>query len=222
MSEREFTLYPETACGSGAPIVIFHGFRDEAETVRREMENFGCPPCVLAAVRIADWEQTLSPWEAPRVFRGADDFGSGADRYIEELTGEILPAVRRQSGSEGPCFIAGYSFAGLFALYSLYRTDAFSGAVSASGSLWFPGFAEFAMSHPFCGHPERLYLSLGDRESHTRNEVMRTVGERTELLYRYYQCLGISCTFELNPGNHFQDPEKRMARGITRILQRDS
>ena len=35
----------------------------------------------------------------------------------------------------------------------------------------------------------------------------------------YYQQIGIDCTYELNPGNHFQDPEKRLAKGIAWILQ---
>ena len=47
---------------------------------------------------------------------------------------------------------------------------------------------------------------------------MKTVEEKTETLYRYYQSQGIGCVYELNPGNHFRDPEKRMARGICRLL----
>lgn len=35
--------------------------------------------------------------------------------------------------------IAGYSLAGLFALYALYKTDVFTRVASMSGSLWFPG-----------------------------------------------------------------------------------
>ena len=74
------------------------------------------------------------------------------------------------------------------------------------------------MSHPLLRKPERLYLSLGDRESRTRNEVMAAVGEKTGTLCRYYQSLGIDCIYEINPGNHFCEPEKRMARGICRLL----
>lgn len=221
MSERNIELFYEEPVGAGTPIVLFHAFRDESGTLWQEMKACSCRPCLLAAVRVDDWEQRLSPWPAQRVFKGSSDFGDGADRYIEELTAEILPEIRERAGiPEGPCFITGYSFSGMFALYSLYRTDIFTGAASASGSLWFPGFAEFAMSHPLKRKPERLYLSLGDRESHTRNEVMKTVEEKTETLCRYYQSQGIGCVYELNPGNHFRDPEKRMARGICRLLDR--
>ncbi len=37
------------------------------------------------------------------------------------------------------------AISGLFALWALYRTDFFAGAVSASGSVWFPGFREFVL-----------------------------------------------------------------------------
>ena len=57
--------------------------------------------------------------------------------------------------------IAGYSLAGLFAVYALYRTDVFARAASVSGSLWFPGFREYVFSHtPLC-RPDCVYFSLG-------------------------------------------------------------
>ena len=108
MSRHEFTIYSDGA-DAGTPLVLFHGFRDEGTAIRREMSERECRPCVLAAVRVQDWEQTLSPWKAPRVFSKADDFGDGADVYLRELTGEILPELRRRSGAGGPCIIAGYS-----------------------------------------------------------------------------------------------------------------
>ena len=71
----------------------------------------------------------------------------------------------------------------------------------------------------FMRTPERLYLSLGDREEHTKNPVMRTVGERTRRLKELYEHEGISCIYEENPGNHFREPELRTARAIAWLLQ---
>lgn len=214
-------LYQDDHVRPDTPIVVIHTFGDRGEKTWAEMEACGCSPCVLAAVTIEKWEETLSPWPAPKVFKGECDFGDGADRYIETLTSHILPDIRNRTGiAEGPCHIAGYSFAGLFALYSLYKTDAFTSAASVSGSLWFPGFTEFAAENPLKRMPRRLYMSLGDKESNTRNEVMRKVGERTEGLFRHYQSLGIDCAFELNQGNHFQDAEKRLVNGIRWILEK--
>ena len=68
----------------------------------------------------------------------------GADEYLKVLLEEILPGVlSRISGSPVFLGIAGYSHAGLFALYSMYHTDRFDRVASMSGSLWFPDFKEY-------------------------------------------------------------------------------
>ncbi|MBQ3854124.1 MAG: hypothetical protein II778_05385, partial [Anaerovibrio sp.] len=115
--------------------------------------------------------------------------------------------------------IAGYSLAGLFALYSLYRTDMFQGAVSASGSLWFPNFAEYVMDNPFAQKPEKVYLSLGNKEKNVKNKLMMQVENRTRAILNHYQQQGIDTVFELNPGNHFRDVDDRIAKGIVWILK---
>ena len=67
--------------------------------------------------------------------------------------------------------------------------------------------------------PDRIYLSLGDAEAKTRNPVLKTVQKNTEELAEYYRSLGMDVTYELNPGNHFRDPELRSAKGILAILR---
>ena len=51
--------------------------------------------------------------------------------------------------------------------------------------------------------PEKVYLSLGDRESKTRNPVMATVGDRTAKAESMFREMGSEVVFESNPGNHF-------------------
>ena len=47
---------------------------------------------------------------------------------------------------------------------------------------------------------------------------MKPVEENTRLLCNSYSEHGIQTTFELNPGNHFQDAELRLAKGIAWML----
>ena len=122
----------------------------------------------------------------------------------------IYPAVRSLN--------TGLAF-GLFALYSLYRCDVFSRAASISGSLWFPGFLEYAETQEMERRPDRLYLSLGDREDRSRNPILRTVREHTEQLASHLEQKGLRVTWELNPGNHFMEPELRTAKGIRALLE---
>lgn len=47
--------------------------------------------------------------------------------------------------------------------------------VSASGALWFPDFLAYAKEHPMKRVPEKLYLSIGDKETKTRHPLLKTV-----------------------------------------------
>lgn len=90
-----------------------------------------------------------------------------------------------------------------------------------SGSLWFPGFRDYALSRPFCRRPDCVYFSLGRRESKTRNPLLQTVGENTEALYRHCRDLGISSVFRYHPGNHYNHSVERTADGIAWLLNPD-
>lgn len=117
--------------------------------------------------------------------------------------------------------IAGYSLAGLFAVYSLYRTDVFSRAASVSGSLWFPDFREYVFSHEMKRKPECLYFSLGDRECRTGNPYLKVVGEHTKEIRNFYQGKGIDTVFRSNPGGHAKNTAKRTAAGIGWMLEKE-
>jgi len=116
--------------------------------------------------------------------------------------------------------IAGYSLAGLFALYAIYRTDVFSRVGCMSGSLWFPGFKEYVFSHEPKRRPDCIYFSLGDKEVKTRNPVLKTVQENTEEIQAFYQNKGIDTVFHLNPGNHFVQGIERTIACIQRLLSK--
>ena len=104
---------------------------NEIAEIRRRTEI----PFRLTAVKVESWNRDLSPWPAPAVF-GNEDFGDGAAALLRE----ILPLC----ADEGKrYFIGGYSMAGLFALWSAFQTEAFSGAAAASPSMWFPGLMEY-------------------------------------------------------------------------------
>ena len=202
-----------------ASLVVLNTFEGEGALVFNLVRSMTDADFSLLEVSGMDWNRDLSPWEAPAVFKNDAPFGGKADDYLHELTEKVIPAAVSEMGSKPKSvFIAGYSLAGLFAVYSLYKTPVFSGAASASGSFWFPGFLEFVSSHELASKPSKVYLSLGDREAKTRNSVMSMVQDNTERLVNLYKAKGIDVVYELNSGNHFQDPAKRMAKGIARLL----
>ncbi|MBQ3696975.1 MAG: hypothetical protein II883_03565 [Spirochaetales bacterium] len=203
-----------------SPLVVLNTFENEGAAVFKAVRSLTDADFSLLEVSGMDWNRDLSPWEAPAVFKNDAPFGGKADDYLKELTETVIPsAVSDLGAAPSAVYIAGYSLAGLFAVYSLFRTSVFSGAASASGSMWFPGFINFASSHDLAASPSKVYLSLGDREAKTRNPVMSTVQDNTEKMAELLKKRGADVSYELNPGNHFQDPELRMAKGIFGILR---
>jgi len=166
-----------------------------------------------------NWDHDMTPWFCPPLSENDTPCTGGADEYLHLLVNEIIPGAREHiKGTPSHIAIAGYSLAGLFAIYAMYQTDIFDRSASMSGSLWFPDFKEYCLRHEMKKQPEKLYLSLGDREAKTRNRTLMTVQENTEALIKHYRSLGIDVTWELNPGNHFKDAAIRSAKGIIAII----
>lgn len=166
-------------------------------------------PFRLMAVKVESWNRDLSPWPAPAVF-GNESFGDGAAALLRETLSLCADEGKRY-------FIGGYSMAGLFALWSAFQTEVFSGAAAASPSMWFPGLMEYLRGNACgCG---AVYLSLGSREEKTANPVMRTVGDRIREGYELLRGRGVRCTLEWNSGGHFKEPDLRTAKAFAWALE---
>jgi enterochelin esterase-like enzyme len=87
----------------------------EVETIRQAAGA----PFILAAFRVDDWNQELSPWDAPAVF-GKESFGHGAEDTLAFIENEFLPVLMKNFGirENVPVILGGYSLAGLFSLWS--------------------------------------------------------------------------------------------------------
>ncbi len=218
IEEKNIYTYGEKE--KSAPLIIVNEFEGDGsslyETIKEHTDRDFC----LAYISDIDWNDEMSPWECAPIFKNEPPFSGGADRYLERLTGQILPAIKEYLKEEPEYIVlAGYSLAGLFSLYSLYQTDVFSRVVSASGSLWYPDFEDHVRNHEFVKRPDKVYFSLGDREALTKNPMMSTVEQKTRSIYEMYKDKGIDTVFEMNPGNHFKDAEKRLAKGIAWVIE---
>ena len=214
----ETALFPSE--NPGAPLVILNTVEGEGEEVCRQIREITKQDFSLAAVSGINWNEDMSPWYIPPVFKGDASYAGKADLYLKNLEEKIIPNILKElPGTPSYIAIAGYSLAGLFALYSLYRSDLFDRVASVSGSLWYPDFCTFAKENFMKKTPSKIYFSLGDKESRTRNPILKSVEENTKNLFEFYQEKNIQCLFEINLGNHFQDAEKRMAKGISWLLE---
>lgn len=185
----------------------------------------------LAAFKVDDWNADLSPWEAPPAF-GNEPFGGKAAQTLDYIENELLPALLGEnSGADAPVILGGYSLAGLFALWAGTRSERFSGIAAASPSVWFPGWIEHAEifwqngpkgtagsdsagSDSLKSGPQRIYLSLGDKEEKTRNQQMARVGDCIRRQQEILTAAGIANTLVWEQGNHFKEPDLRTARAF--------
>ena len=181
------------------------GIVNEAEKIKQLSGKDFC----LVAIKVDNWNSDLSPWEAPAVF-GNESFGGKAAAALDEvlkLTGDPSKTY----------YIGGYSLAGLFAIWAAYQTDVFKGVAAASPSVWFPGFSDYMAERKNCANS--VYLSLGDKEDKTRNPVMATVGDNIRKAHELLKAQGVNTVLEWNPGNHFKDPDIRMAKGFEWVIK---
>ena len=199
----------------GAPLVIVNTFQGDGHEMIEALQGINAKPVTIAVIADVDWNDEMTPWESPAIFKRNEPCKGGADAYIKKLEGCILPEILNQlDGKPEFIAIAGYSLGGLFAIYSLYQTNIFSRAVSASGSMWFPGFLEYSKDNELKATLDKVYFSLGDKEAKTRNQVLQTVEVHTKEVADLLDGLGIETIFELNEGNHFKDADLRLAKGI--------
>ena len=217
--DKTISIFP--CSESESPVIYLNTFHDESQKVYETAQAAGCPPFTLVAISDLEWNHDMVPWDGPSAFKNAEPCTGGADDYLRLLTEEIIPTAEK--GIAGvPCWrgIAGYSLAGLFALYAIYQTDLFSRVGSISGSLWFPGMKEYIFSHEPTCWPGCMYFSLGDKESKTRNQVLRNIRQNTEEIHAFYRGKGIDTTFQLNPGNHYNQAVERTVDGLCWLLSR--
>ena len=234
------SIYTQMSSVAGAPVVYLLGDMADNSPVQ--------VPVGVSLVHIGVdlWEENFSPWCAPRVFAKGPNFGDGAQKTLDTLINQVVPWAESEL-TKPPAYrvLVGYSLAGLFSLWagvSPQLSDAAAPQVArgvargsqldapattfqrigaVSGSFWFPSLLDY-VDQQLSGGAVGLthaYLSLGDREARTPNPQIMHVRENAELLASELENAGITSTFELNRGNHFQNVEGRMQKALNWLVK---
>lgn len=216
-NEYKLRLLSHNWCG---PVVIYisnEGFGEAGEKIKSELDSIMNYPFTLCELIVHDWDNYLTPWKADGNMKGRT-FKGNAGELLRFLDGKVIPVIKAQL-PDSKIYISGYSLAGLFSLWSMYESSIFDGAACCSGSVWYPGWLEYATQHKVKKEC-RIYLSLGNKEKNTKHPLMKTVEERME---RQYELLKQDdCAKELkiewNEGGHFDNTQKRVVSGIKWLL----
>ena len=183
-----------------------------------EIQKYTDKQFSLIAFKIEDWNNELSPWEAPPAF-GNKSFGSGAKDTLEFIESRLIPTVKERYdiSVDVQVILGGYSLAGLFSLWSAYKSNTFSGIATASPSVWFNGWEEFMNNNTPLSNT--IYLSLGDTEEKTKNKVMSAVGDNIRKQKQLLKNNNINTILEWNKGGHFSNSELRVAKAFVWCIE---
>ena len=203
-----------------APLVYSIDYHENGQLLLDACKQVECGGFNLVTISGLHWNQELSPWPVETVVSKDDNFAGEANQWLPILTDEVVPQVEQLLDAP-PAWrcLAGYSLAGLFTVWTAFQTGLFTRILSASGSMWYPRWLEYAHEHQLVAPLQGAYFSVGEQESTARNAVLQTVGERTQAIAALMAERGIPSKFEFNPGNHFKNPPLRVVKGIKWLLE---
>lgn len=174
----------------GFPVLVLvdgHALFPVAATAARlqaqRPEATGVGPAVVIGIGYPDGR----PFDAERRQRDLLPVPDGADRFLETIVEEVLPAVAGIAPLD-PCrrALAGHSYGGLFVLHALFaRPGLFEAHVAGSPSIWWQDRAILASEEAFrrggLAPAGRLLITVG---SHEQAPILAVTAQRAQRLAR--------------------------------------
>ena len=210
---RNYTILGDLKASTFLIYLVDESNPEDYEQIYQKISN-EYQLCMIS-VSIHDWQGELSPWPAPAIF-GKHDFAGNAAKFLAELEGFWKWFKDEYNIESNQVYLCGYSLAGLFTLWASTHTNIFQKIAAVSPSVWFLNFVQYMQQNPI--QTREVYMSLGDKEANAKNKVMATVKACFDAVIQNLQKQDIQLTYEYNPGNHFQDVELRMTKGIRQLL----
>ncbi len=207
------------------PVIMINMFQNETKELWEKCIESNISDFILVSISNINWNDDLTPWKCNPIYKGDLGYKGDADNYLKELEELIIPKVKeyvtlKLNKKITYYGIIGYSLAGLFALYTAYKTNTFKRIGSVSGSLWYPDFSDYIKKNKISENVDKIYFSLGNKEKNTKIELLSTVEDKTKEIYEYVS-KNINSIYEENEGNHFNDEILRIFKGIKWILENE-
>ncbi|MDD7020989.1 MAG: alpha/beta hydrolase-fold protein [Aeromonadales bacterium] len=205
--------------GRDLPACYVPLYEDDQQALLKEVAKIPCHAHHLICISGLSWFSDMTPWKAELTLRHAKLFRPGGMDFLKLLAGTLVPKAEELLGEAPKArVLCGYSMAGLFSLWAATQTGLFTRIGSVSGSLWYPGFTAYFKEHGFKGRPERVYISVGDREKRAPDPQVALTEEAARECARTAGDLGTGVRFELNFGDHGVQEIWRTARAVRALV----
>lgn len=174
--------------------------------------------CSIVRVPVANWNDSLTPWPAPGLYRGEPDFGGNAAHTLADLCERVIPAIEREAKlCPTKRAICGYSLGGLFSLYAFAHREFFDACACLSGSVWYEGWVEHLRGLDFRGNGRFAYLSIGAKEKRAALAALKRVQDNMAQCADILRERGCTVEYAIGPGNHLSFIPERFAAGLAAL-----
>lgn len=204
------------AAGAGEIAYVLYPMDVLDSWIENAAANYNVSIVVITGM---DWDNVFSPWPAPGEPPGQPDFRGESPKFLELLTGTLVPQLEKELGLP-PVLertLVGVSMSGLFALWQWMVCADFQNIASLSGSFWFPGFIDWMKKISVPDKKGKGFFLLGNQESKSPVKAFESVEINTREALEILKNHGIDVEFESVPGNHFSDPIPRLDRAFKGI-----
>lgn len=166
-----------------------------------------------------DWQNVFSPWPAPGVPKGSEEFKGESPEFLKKLQNKVIPEIEKKLGMDHNVerSLVGVSMSGLFALWQWMVCDTFTNIASLSGSFWYGGFMDWINSIKIPAKSGKGFFLLGDKESKSKVKAFNSVGENTAEILTLLRNAGINVEFQSVPGDHYSDAIPRLDKAFTAL-----
>lgn len=201
--------------GSNAPVIYVIDMAEHPFDID-ELANDSS--CTIVKVCVRDWNASLTPWRAPGLYRGNEDFKGDAAITLAELVDEAIPSIEQAENlSPTKRAICGYSLGGLFSLYAFTHADEFSACACLSGSVWYEGWVDYMRQRAFDGTGRFAFLSIGSKEKHAAPKILHHVQDDMAACADILREHGCETQYVVGPGNHMSLVRERFDAGLSAL-----
>lgn len=187
-----------------------------AETATRLAGHYACGIAFITGI---DWDNDLTPWRAPGVFKRDAPFDGKASIFLDTLTRIIIPAIDKEMKiAPQQRTLAGISLSGLFATWQWIESPFFDNVISISGSFWYDGFTSWLRSAAIPPRGGKIYISLGDEEEDTTVARFQPVKRCMDEVADIFRRAGIDVVYQMTKGNHYAPPIPRLMAALDAII----